>query len=447
MAPPRRSEFPAAWKSGTRLGLSMLPTNANKPEIIVVALDIDPRKGSEPGKGWWWSNALSPFFRLHIITQSDSIEACTSEPSVREAGWRFYPTHRGITTWKFPTGYRQYAAWLDEALQISAQIFRAHPLAGLCHVTLGSFRVLPKYETLGIPYVIGPLGGGECSPMSLLWPRPIPFVHKLAETLRPILNNSFALVPQLRKTLGASRLVLATSRESADVIDRMGAHKTAVVFPDAYDRPVPPETALAERTGQAEEVRKEIRLLWQGRPLWWKGPDIALSLMQFAQAAGLRVRLTMVSDWSGSFGTQIETLIRRLGIGDVVDLRPPTAREEFLGMLGAHHAFLATSLHDSGGIPLLEAEALGLPCFTLGLGGNREAACPKAGVSHVREGLQSFLSDALERMRTWQLNPETWLADAKAAIDFAGGFSNTKLEACVANLIGPALNSPRRSEP
>ena len=30
-----------------------------KPHIIVIALALDPRRGSEPGKGWWWATALS----------------------------------------------------------------------------------------------------------------------------------------------------------------------------------------------------------------------------------------------------------------------------------------------------------------------------------------------------------------------------------------------------
>jgi len=64
---------------------------------------------------------------------------------------------------------------------------------------------------------------------------------------------------------GAS-LVLATSLETERVLRRMGARRTEVVFPDAYDQPVDAEAVLALRRKQADRLTQCIRLLWQGRP-------------------------------------------------------------------------------------------------------------------------------------------------------------------------------------
>lgn len=420
----------------------MLPPNADTPEIIVVTLEIDPRKGSEPGKGWWWSNALSPFFKLHIITQPVSVEACLPEPTVREAGWEFHPTTSAVTTWKFPTGYRQYAAWLQEALQMSATIAKDRPIAGLCHVTLGSFRVLPPYESLGIPFVIGPLGGGECAPMAHLWPRPVPFTHKLTESIRPLFNNLFAIVPALRQTLRHAAMVMTTSRETEQVVRRMGARHTTVVFPDAYDQKIDLVSVIRRREAQLSEIGHEVRLLWQGRPLWWKGPDIALLLVARAVAAGIRIRLTMVCPWQGEFSTRIKELIQRLGIASQVELREPASREVFIQTFEEHHGFLATSLHDSGGIPLLEAQAAGLPCLTLALGGNRLAACPEAGLGAETPNTDAFLHRAVECLRQWQQDPAAWLQDVRAAGHFAQQFTNARLQDNVRDFIAPAFSAP-----
>jgi len=78
---------------------------AAKPEIIVVTLSMDPHGGSEPGKGWWWSSALSEYFRLHVITREYSRQLCKDEPLAKKEGWIFHPTQRDITTWKIPKGY------------------------------------------------------------------------------------------------------------------------------------------------------------------------------------------------------------------------------------------------------------------------------------------------------------------------------------------------------
>lgn len=411
---------------------------ATKPEIIVVALDIDPFRGSEPGKGWWWSCALSKHFRLHLITQEHSMEICKNQSIVERDGWTFHTTQKQITTWKIPTGYLQYLAWLKEVMVISRQVNERFPIQGLCHVTLGTFRFLPRYDRLGIPYTIGPLGGGECSPLRMTWERPVPLQHKIAETLRPMINNSFALLPHLRACLKSADLVLNTSRETERVVRRMGARQTAVVFPDAYDSPVDVEKITAHRSLQVDSVKKQIHLLWQGRSLWWKGPDLALMILRRALDADLRVDLTLVSAWDNAFGKGVRELAEKLGLTSHTRFVGNMSREKFLEMARDHHGMLATSLHDSGGIPLIEAQALGLPCITLGFGGHKLAACPEAGVSESHH-IEEFVKRAVGCLANWQQAPGTWLDESKRGVVFSTQFTINRLAENVGKFILPAL--------
>ena len=414
---------------------------ATKPEIIVVALGIDPHRGSEPGKGWWWSCALSEYFRLHLVTQELSSRACKKESIVEKEGWTFHATQREITTWKFPRGYLDYLAWLNEALAISRQVTAQFPICGLCHISLGSFRFLPRYNQLGIPYTIGPLGGGECSPLRFTWERPVPLQHQIAETLRPVINNSFALLPQLRACLSSAKMVLAASRETERVVRRMGARKTAVVFPDSFDTPVDCEKVVSRRSSQVDEVKMRIRLLWQGRPFWWKGPDIALMILRHALDAGLGAELAMVSTWDGAFGKGVQKLAEKLSLSQNVQWLGHMPRAKFLEMTLEHHGLLATSLHDSGGIPLVEAQALGLPCITLGLGGLMASACPEAGVNETTDTIKEFVEKAVVCLANWQQHPDAWLNESKRAALFARQFTTNRLKESVLKLIVPAFNS------
>jgi glycosyltransferase involved in cell wall biosynthesis len=417
----------------------MSPDPAAKPQIIVVALSINPFAGSEPGKGWWWSSALSKHFRLHLITQRHSLEACKNQPIVEEDGWTFHPTSGQVTTWKFPTGYIQYTKFLNEARAIAKRLIGQFQIEGLCHVTLGSFRFLPPYHRLGIPYTVGPLGGGECSPWALNWERPTPLPDKIKEAMRPALNNSFALLPARRSCLGSAALVLATSDETERVVRRMGARKTAVVFPDAYDRPIDVAEVSGRRAKQADSLRTRIRLLWQGRPLWWKGPDLALMVMRQALAAGLLLELTMVSTWDGEFGTAVRGLAEKWGVSSHIRFMGGTSREKFLELSQDHHGMLAPSVHDSGGIPLIEAQSLGLPCLTFGLGGHKLAACPEAGVSESPYNIQAFVKRSVECLRQWQADPQVWLEQSKKAVLFSRQFTISRLAEDVGRLIVPAL--------
>jgi len=412
----------------------------HKPHIIVIALALDPFRGSEPGKGWWWATALSHFFHLHIITRAINIQPCLNALAGNNSEWSFYPTHTSLDTSTSTFGYYcLYRNWLQEAVGVAAEIKTSHPVQGLFHLTLGSFRILPRYDLLGIPYVVGPLGGGECAPMSFLKDRTVPLKHMLFEWARPLANGLFCLVPGLRKTLSRASLTLATSEESAQVLRRMGAQHTVAVFPDAYDDFIDTAAVMENRLQQKEVVGQKIRLLWQGRALWWKCPDLAMDLVAKALHKGIRMELTMVGDWTGSVGKSIAQQAARLGLGDHVQFLAGMPRQEFLGLQASHHGFLATSLHDSGGIPLLEAQARGLPCFTLGLGGNRESACPKAGVPDGGTNPAEFITRSINCLQQWQENPEQWFDEAKAALHYSSTFTNARLQAYVREHVLTAL--------
>jgi glycosyltransferase involved in cell wall biosynthesis len=411
-----------------------------KPKLIVISEGISPQGGSEPGKGWWWSCALSKFFQLHVITNSRSIENCKKQQIVIDNNWIFHPTKFTISTWKFPIGLLQYRKWLREALEIAGTIAPEN-LAGLHHVTLGSFRYLPRYEKLNIPYILGPLGGGETTPWGLILNRCVPFKHKISEILRCLFNYSFALYPSLRRTMSNANLVLATSNESERVVQAIGARTTHVVFPDALE--YPNTSPSLERSTRQHALKTEVRLVWQGRPLWWKGPDIAVKLLIHLRKAGLPVRLDFVGQWDRQSMKQALTA-QAVEIIDFMSFLPSVPASDFPKLLSQYHGFVATSLHDSGGIPLLEAQSLGLPCLSLGLGGNRLAIAPHKGTQTLPfDNIETFLDKSLQRVRDWHENPERWLEESLMVEDFSKNFGISNIEKIVSQVIVPYLVSSK----
>lgn len=409
------------------------------PELIVIACGMEPNAGSEPGKGWWWSKALSEHFRLHIITAPSAAELSANTGEARAAGWIFYTPECKIRTWKYGIGYYHYHLWLNLALSTAREIAAKRPVVGLCHVVMGSFRVLPAYDQLGIPYVLGPLGGGEFAPPAFLKGRDIPWMHYVIERLRPHLNHAFALIPGLRRCMKGAELVLATSEEGCDVVRKMGARRAVAVFPDSYDAPVEIDAILAQRRTQVADVSKEVRVLWQGRPLWWKAPDFAFQFLRYARDRGVRVKLVMVTQWNDPTAQALKKMASDLRVEEYVEFVEPMARTQFLEFARQQHAFLATSLHDSGGIPLIEAQAQGLPCFTLALGGNREAASPDAGVSGAFPTAEAFYEASTKRLQQWQQEPQIWLGEVERGLHFSTGFSHERLAWYVEELIVPAF--------
>lgn len=418
----------------------MTSQGSAKPHIIVVALSVNPHGSSEPGKGWWWINALKPFFTVHLITR------VVNAPKIREvtgADEEFY-LHCLERTVDFSNplkGYLQYRGFLQDALEACGKIQREFPIAGLCHLTLGSFRILPRYDKLGIPYTVGPVGGGECTPPGMLWSRPVPFGHKLAEALRPAINLASALVWPVHACLKNASLVLATSEETATVVRRIGARDAKAVFPDSYDLPIDAEAVIAEKAARKAGLKDKINLLWQGRLLWWKGPDIALKMLAEAVRRGLRVKLSMLGSragyWETKEGKAVQEMAAQLGLLPHMAFLDALPREVFFSLVKEQDGFLATSLHDSGGIPLIEAQSRGIPCLTLGLGGNRDAACPTAGVAGDVATVDEYVQKSVQCLEAWQKDPEIWLEECRRAVDFSRTFTNERLRESVRELIVP----------
>jgi glycosyltransferase involved in cell wall biosynthesis len=414
-----------------------------KPHIIVIAVAINPRTGGEPGKGWWWIDALRPYFTLHVVTsESNAADARTMIGPDEEI--YFHLVQSPVNFAKPLWGYMQYWGYLKKALGVSQKIKSEFPIVGACHLTLGSFRVLPRYDKLGIPYMVGPVGGGECTPLKMLWSRPVPLSHKISETLRPLINQASALVPPVHACLKHADLVLATSDETAVTVKRIGARNAKAVFPDSYDFPIDAPGILAEKQARMETLKEKVHLLWQGRLLWWKGPDIALEVLKAAVLAGLKVELTMVGSrpgsWETGVGKEVKALAEKMGLLPHIRFLEAMSREAFLAVVKEQNGFLGTSLHDSGGIPLVEAESRGIPCLTLGLGGNRDAACPEAGVSGPVRDVEDYVQKSVACIARWQQNPSVWLDECQKAIAFAQTFTNEKLKATVRELIIPLFN-------
>jgi glycosyltransferase involved in cell wall biosynthesis len=82
---------------------------------------------------------------------------------------------------------------------------------------------------------------------------------------------------------------------------------------------------------------------------------------------GTRARLTVVG--SGPEADTLRTLAASLGVAAQVDFLGALPRAEVLSLYRQHDVFLFPSLHDSGGIVVLEAMYLELPVVCIDAGG------------------------------------------------------------------------------
>lgn len=405
-----------------------------RPPLVLVAIDMGRHLGSEPGRAWAWACALARRYQLHVITPRSVMERCRDEA---EAGiWQWHPTQAPHPAPNGLAYYRDYARWCREVPAIVQTLQPQIRAVGLHHIVLGSFRVLPRYDRCGLPYSLGPLGGGEVTPRRLLSTARLPVGPWLSEWARPWLNNASALVPSLRAVMRGSRFALATSPDTERVLRRMGATVTGVVYPDRLPADVDPDRAQSPAERMAD-LGRGVRLVWSGRAVWWKAGQLAVELLRRLLAAGVKAELQVFSHGHALAAWQRQ--MQAAGVAAACRVSGFVPRHELLAALGRAHGFVYPTLHDSSCPALLEAYAMGLPSLTVGLGGPAVVANEKTGYN-VRPGnLDAWLEAAVAHVGRWQREPATWAAESAAARRRAGEFGPAHLENMVDAWLAPKL--------
>ena len=407
-----------------------------KPVLILVAAGIRSDAGSEPGKAWVWANALARFYRLEVVTLPH--DARYFEQRGAPEGWRVHGAGTDFTPGPARKYYPAYQRWCTQALEFCRGLSDRQPVVGLQHITLGSFRVLPRYDLLGIPYTLGPLGGGESIPWPLLGRLRLPPREIAAEAARLPLNYAFAALPSLRAVFRRARMTLATTDQTRAVVEAIGARRSAAVFPDAFVDPgEDDDTVLRHREQQAAALPGEFRCVCAGRSLWWKGIHLAIDFIRHLRDRGINAKLEIFSQGKALAAWQARAA--DLNLTADVTFHAMIGRNDLMRRYAGFHLFLNPTMHDSSSPALVEAYSTGLPSMTLGLAGSAQVATAATGVNAPVTTAEDWLERGHRAVAAWTAAPSAWLRACQAAKARAREFDLVYLEWCVREHLNPVF--------
>jgi glycosyltransferase involved in cell wall biosynthesis len=264
-------------------------------------------------------------------------------------------------------------------------------------LTFVSMRFPSALAWLGIPFVWGPVAGGEQCPASLY--ATFPWLDRVKERLRAASLTISRWDPLVRRTAARSSHVIAVTPDTEQAL-RGFAHVPTIEVAPAIGVQMPtgaPRQATSSTNGRA-------RLLYVGRLLYWKGVHLALAAMPRTKDA----TLTVVGE--GPFRSRLLELARHFRVEDRVQFTGNLPRPRVMELYGDHDIFLFPSLHDSGGMSVLEAMAAGLPVVCLDAGGPSllvtndtgirvPVSSPKQTVVELAQAVNRLLEDPEHRLR------------------------------------------------
>lgn len=330
-------------------------------KILLSAFAFAPNVGSEPGVGWRWAAELAKQHEVTVVTDA------TRRPLVEAAGVQlpnnvevlyYRPNWMRAMPLNSTTAQVLYTLWQFGLLGFARHLHRNRGFDLAIHITYGVFRHPSFLGYLGIPFIFGPLGGGEDAPLALK--RSIRGREKVKELLRSLLNKTALFDPFLWVAYAKSTLILTKTEDTRRALP-WPFRKRAVVYP---------EIGIDAPKGIQPCPRYEgdpLRVLFAGRLLGWKGAHLAIRAIAQAMEQGVQIEFTLLG--KGPFEAELRKVARGIGIHDRIHWVSQIPQQELFELYRTMHCFLFPSLHDSSGNVVLEAQANGLPVVCLDLGG------------------------------------------------------------------------------
>jgi glycosyltransferase involved in cell wall biosynthesis len=367
-------------------------------KILLSAFACEPHQGSEPAVGWSWAVHLAEAGHdVTVLTRSCARRAIARElalPSAPSTLRVIYHDVPPAIRWSRRGGLHvHYILWqwtaakFAKRLHITAQFERVH------HVTFAGLRAPSFMGKLGIPFIFGPVGGGESAPWRLR--RGYGLRGLLVDGLRDVANLAVKVELFMRRTFAQADKVYVTSRQTLRLVPRCYRGKTEIELAIAWDEHAPPTPPICQRDPPPDDV---YRVLYVGRHIYFKGMYFGLHAFARLLRAYPNARLTMVGD-----GPQKRTWQRfaeRLSLSANIDWLPWQTHAKTSVIYRRHDVLLFPSLHDSGGMVVLEAMAEGLPIVCLKIGGPGTMVNPSCGraidpAGKTVDGIKRELGEAL----------------------------------------------------
>lgn len=376
-------------------------------KILLSAFSCSPNRGSEPGIGWGFVKSLARDHELTVLTSSLSQEVIEAElemhPLTNSVRFIYISPPFGLRKlWQkaFKQGksyaHLLYFLWQVKLFFLVKRNLDVDAFDLIHHVTFGVFRTPSLLAFLGRPFIFGPLGGGEHYPTALK--KQVPFRSRMKDIFRAWSNRLSCYNPLLHAMYRRCQLIICRNGDTQAAIPPQYHPKTMVEIGIGVDNALP--TPEIELLYGDQELSGTLKLLFVGRPAYWKGLDFVLESFAHLQRKNLDISLSIVS-----YGNDLRyrKKAEALGIKSSINWQQFLSFEELIVYYQSHHLLVFPALRETGGNAILEAFANGLPVLGLNLGNSsglldnsRGASIPIVGL-HAAQ-VTAAISREIERL-------------------------------------------------
>jgi glycosyltransferase involved in cell wall biosynthesis len=351
-------------------------------KILLSAFSCKPNRGSEPFVGWSAAVALAKQHDVWILTHvsGERVVAEAQQQGAISPGARFvflgkrFDYHPNGFVSRMQT-WHHYNAWNRSLLAAAKRLHAKTGFDLVHHVTYASWRASSSLDALGIPFIWGPIGGGE-SIQSSFFPLLSPGGRSF-ETARRVSNQLSMLSASARQTARRAAHIFVANMETERTVVRLRGTNNGVSrlcqisFTESH----------LNRFGRLQPRKLydgPLKLFCGGTLEAGKGIPLALHALAKLKQDGIKFEY-VVAGW-GPERPYLEKLSARLGLNESVRFQDALTGENYPNQLAQTHVFLLPSLRDSAGATLMEAMLAGCVPVVVKAGGPGEIVNEACGV-------------------------------------------------------------------
>lgn len=332
-------------------------------KILLSAYACEPGKGSEPAVGWHWAQEIASLgHEVWVLTRANNrkpIEEALKERPLPNAHFVYFD----LPVWlrHLKKGARRvhlyYFLWQMGAFFKAKRLVRENEFDWVHHITFVGIHQPSFMGLLGVPFIYGPVAGGDKAPMALR--HSYSLQGKLLDFFRDLWNLKTRWDLMMWLTFASARKIAVTSHQTLELVPGPFRDKCSVHLAVGAEFD---ETVKARKLEQLHP-----KLLFVGNLIDLKGVHLALRAFARYLPKSPGSRFTIVG--KGPRETRLKQLAQSLGISEAIDWLPFMSQSELKTVYECHDALIFPSLRDSGGMVVLEALSRGLPAVVLDLGG------------------------------------------------------------------------------
>lgn len=384
--------------------------------ILISAYACNPSGSLQlhPGEdltGWMLARQAARRHHVWVVTHSynrPGIEGSPPGDNPRDLHFVFVRLPRPFRwLYRFGIGERlYYYFWQIAAWRAAVRLHRQYRFDIAHHLTFGNYW-MPSFigAFLPIPFVWGPVGGGQKTPASLF--NHYSLAGQFAEMSREMAQwLGRNVLYSRRRCLRRAKAILVCNAE------------TKYQFPQTtWPRIVffPVNGISAKDVAPSRRLRRAspFRVLTAGRLIRLKGFDLCIEA--FARLAAIHPDSLLEIVGQGPEQGRLGRLVKAMRLEGKVCFIPWLERRLLLQKMRQSDVFLFASFRDGGGAVVVEAMASGLPVVCLNAGGPgfhiQEAWGMKIKVGNQKESVRGLAQALL----TLQENPALRIKLGRAA--------------------------------